>query len=133
MGKNKFTKEEIDFLSKNEYVVKVTESQVTFTNEFKKICVLQSNKGMTPSQIFNNAGIGYHLIGKSRARNNISRFKEQYSREKGFSRMTGSGRPKNKEFTSIEEELQYYKDKAEYLKQENDFLKKLKALERQFK
>mgnify|MGYP001153063865 CR=1 FL=1 len=133
MGNNRFTKEEIDYLSKNEYVLKVNEYQVVFTDEFKELCVRQSNQGMTPKEIFDNAGIGYHLIGTKRARNNVYRFKEQSQRMEGFNRIKGSGRPKNIEFKSIEDELQYYKDKTEYLKQENEFLKKLKALERRYK
>lgn len=133
MGKNRFTKEEIEMLSKNEYVLKVNEYQVVFTDEFKNLCVVQTNKGMTPMQIFDDAGIGYHLIGTERATSNVYRFKEQSQRTEGFNRVKGSGRPKKLEFKNIEEELQYYKDKAEYLKQENEFLKKLKALERRYK
>ncbi len=133
MGKNKFTEEEIKLLSKNKYVLKVNEHQVTFTDEFKEWSVNQSNLGMTPKQIFDQAGIGYHTIGAIRSTSNIKRFKEQSERIEGFKRVKGSGRPKNIEFKDIEEELQYYKDKAEYLKQENEFLKKLKALERRYK
>ncbi len=133
MGKNRFTEEEIEILSKNKYVLKVNKYQVVFTNEFKELCVRQSNQGMTPMKIFDNSGIGYHLIGKNRAKSNIHRFKEQSQRKEGFTRIKGSGRPKDIEFKNIEDELQYYKDKAEYLKQENEFLKKLKALERRYK
>ncbi len=133
MGKNRFSEEEIEFLSKNDYVLKVNEYQVIFTDDFKELCVTQSNQGMTPKKIFDEAGIGYHLIGKKRATNNIHRFKSQSKRPEGFNRIKGSGRPKNIEFKSIEEELQYYKEKAEYLKQENEFLKKLKALEHRYK
>lgn len=133
MGKNRFTEEEIKMLSMNKYVLKVNKYQVIFTEEFKKLCVKQSNQGMTPMQIFEQAGIGYYLIGSTRAKSNVYRFKEQSQRKEGFNRIKGSGRPKSIEFRSIEEELQYYKDKTEYLKQENEFLKKLKALESRYK
>lgn len=133
MGKNRFTEEEIEYLSKNKYVLKVNEYQLIFTDEFKELCVIQSNKGMTPKQIFDDAGIGYHLIGIKRATNNVYRFKLQSQRIEGFNRIKGSGRPKNREFNNVKEELQYYKDKTEYLKHENEFLKKLKALERRYK
>lgn len=133
MGKNRLSKEEILKLSKNKYVLKVNEYQVIFTDEFKNICVKQSNNGIKTKQIFEEAGIDYYVIGSSRAKNNIERFKKQSIRVEGFTRVKGSGRPKNIEFNSIEDELQYYKDRSEYLKQENEFLKKLKALERKYK
>ncbi len=133
MGKNRFTEEEINILSMNQYVLKVNKYQVIFTDEFKELCVNQSNQGKTPKEIFDQAGIGYHLIGSKRAKNNVYRFKEQSQRKEGFNRIKGSGRPKSIEFKNIEEELHYYKDKTEYLKQENEFLKKLKALEARYK
>ena len=133
MGKNRFNEEEIQMLSMNKYVLKVNKYQVVFTNEFKELCVNQSNEGLTPKEIFDQAGIGYHLIGTKRTANNVTRFKEQSQRIEGFNRIKSSGRPKSIEFKNIEEELQYYKDKAEHLKQENAFLKKLKALEGRYK
>lgn len=67
MGRNKFTEEEISFLSQSEHVLKVTESQLVFTDKFKALCVEQRNNGMTAKQIFDMVGIGFHLIDKRRA------------------------------------------------------------------
>ncbi len=53
-----------------------------FINEFKELCVRQSNQGMTSMKIFDSAGSGYHLIGENRTKNNVRRFKEQSQRSK---------------------------------------------------
>ncbi|MEF9893420.1 MAG: hypothetical protein RR738_08845 [Anaerorhabdus sp.] len=131
MGKNRFSKETIDYLKGNQYIKKITETQIVFTNEFKEIIVEKHSKGIKPIQIFIEAGIPYQVLGKTRINSAIRQFEKQNQRSEGFARVTGSGRPKNVklEFKSVEEELQYYKNRAEYLEQENDFIKKIQALE----
>ncbi len=43
-----FTKDEIDKLSKNEYVKNVTEKGITYTDEFKRLFIEANEKGQTP-------------------------------------------------------------------------------------
>ncbi len=129
MGKNEFTKEQIERLKENHYVQKVNEKQIVFTHEFRELCLIEYAKGVSPKEIFDTTGIGYHELGGCRVYSCIQRFKKQSQREEGFERIPGSGRPKNKKFETADEENRYLKDQIEYLKQENEFLKKLKALE----
>ncbi len=47
-----FTEEEIAILSKNKYVKKVSNKGITYTDEFKRIFIVENNKGKFPRQIF---------------------------------------------------------------------------------
>ena len=130
MGKNYFTPDQIELLYKNTYVSKVDKKQISFTNEFKEICVKEYDNGLSSKDIFDKYEIGYHVIGASRAKACIERFRAQSLRMEGFNRVEGSGRPKLPVFQNIEDENRYLKEQVEYYKQEAEFLKKLDALER---
>jgi len=115
MGKQKFSEASIDQLRKSPYVVKVSESSVQFSAEFKQIILSQVAEGKTHHQILRALGIDSKIFGKAR----LSSL---------FARLKRPGRPKKVTFSSPEEENQYLRDRNAYLEQENEFLKKLKAL-----
>lgn len=114
-------------LTKNPNVLKVTQSNVTYTPKFKIQAVRKSLKGVAPSQIFADAEINTSLFGKDYAKGCLKKWRKIYEElgEEGLKterRGSGStGRPKKIKFSSAEEELRY-------LRVENDFLKKLHAL-----
>lgn len=128
----KLTEEQVEGIKKSKYVVSANENQVVFTDEFKRLALQEWKSGVSPKQIFDKYEIGYRILGKSRVRSNLVRWKKQESRLEGFQRVEGSGRPKKPTFKSIEEENQYLKDQLEYQRQEIEFLKKLKALEKRY-
>jgi len=130
MGSVKFSPETIEKLRNNKYVIKVSESSVQFTPEFKTIIERESHQGKPQKQILSDLGIEPESLGSERIRSLFARAKKQAKRPEGFKRLKSSGRPKKLTFSSVEEENQYLKDRNEYLQQENEFLKKLKALER---
>jgi transposase len=130
MGNVKFSPETIEKLKSNQYVVKVSESSVQFTPEFKIIIERERRQGKTRKEILSDLGIDSEVFGKHRLDSMFRRVKEQAKRPEGFKRLKSSGRPKKLTFSSVEEENRYLKDRNEYLQQENEFLKKLKALER---
>ena len=130
MGKNYFTTEQIELLATNPYVLKVEKKHISFTNEFRELCLIEYDKGLLTKDIFDKYEIGYHVIGASRASACIRRFRAQSLRMEGFNRVEGSGRPKLPVFINIEDENRYLKEQVEYYKQEAEFLKKLDALER---
>ncbi len=134
MPRNYFTKEQILELEKNEYVLKVTAANITFTMDFKKIFVSLLTDGYGPTEAIRRLGINPNILGRHRIEGLSERLKRQAIRPEGFNRKTGPGigRPKKITFNSIEEENQYLKDQLEFLKQENEFLKKLEALERKY-
>ncbi len=130
MGKVKFSAETIERLRRNKYVVKVSESSVQFTSEFKTIIERESRLGKTQKRILSDLGIDSEFFGKNRLNSIFARARKQAKRPEGFKRLKSPGRPKKLIFNSPEEENRYLKDRNEYLEQENEFLKKLKALER---
>ncbi len=134
MSKKTFTKEEIDKLRKNKYVKKVSEKGITYTDEFKKIFINESDKGKIAREIFKKYGFEVDILGIKRIDSSASRWRKAY-RDKGVlglvdTRKESSGRPRTKELT-MEEKLERLEAKVEWLKIENEFLKKLKMLERQ--
>ncbi len=134
MSKKTFTKEEIDKLRKNKYVKKVSEKGITYTDEFKKIFINESDKGGIAREIFEKYGFEVDILGNKRIDSSGSRWKKAY-RDKGVlglvdTRKESSGRPRTKDLT-MEEKLERLEVKVEWLKIENEFLKKLKMIERQ--
>ncbi len=128
----KLNKEEIERLKKSKYVKEASENQVIFTEEFKEIALQERKNGESPKSIFDKYGIGYFVIGEKRVSNNLVRWEKQKIRPEGFQRKKGSGRPAAPNFNNAEEEIKYLKDKLEYQRQEIEFLKKLKALEKKY-
>lgn len=62
MRGNRFSKETIKHLKGNQYIKKITETQIIFTNEFKQIVVEKQSKGIKPIEIFIEAGIPYQIL-----------------------------------------------------------------------
>ena len=114
-------------LLSNRFVEKISKSNISYTSEFKILAVKDSLEGKSPTEIFNEAAIDVRPFVKNYAIKTISRWKKIYEEEgkqglvKEKRGKNATGRPKAKEFSSLEAEL-------EYLRLENDFLKKLHAL-----
>jgi transposase-like protein len=114
-------------LLSNKFVEKITASNVAFSSEFKIQAVKKNIDGQSPVDIFKSAGIDVSLFNADFPKKSISRWKKIYLEEgeKGLKQEKrgkgATGRPKNQQFRSLEAEL-------EYLRLENDFLKKLHAL-----
>jgi putative transposase len=66
MSKIIFSEKDILNLSKNKYVLKVSEKSITYTNEFKEHFINEYLLGKFPKQIFKEAGFDIDLIGHSR-------------------------------------------------------------------
>ena len=124
----RFTIQERKLLENNKNIKKVTGSNILFTAKFKREAIEKYRLGHCPRDIFIEAGIDVSKFDKHYARKSISRWEDVLERDgaKALSeerRGRGStGRPKkSKTFKSEKEELAY-------LREENDFLKKLHAL-----
>lgn len=116
-------------LEKNPNVLKVTQSNVAYTPEFKVRALRLREEGQTPSQIFKDAGINLSLFGEDYAKKCLQRWEKMSTQEGGLKKdrrgSKSTGRPKGKKFKSAEDEIAY-------LRAENDFLKKLRALEAKY-
>ena len=113
-------------LEDNPNVLRITGSNVIYTGRFKIKAVKAHFNGSRPDQIFLDAGIDLSLFGKDYAKKAVGRWGKIHE-ELGNNGLTfsrrghGAKRCPKKKFNSLEEELCY-------LREENDFLKKLHAL-----
>lgn len=137
MSKRRFTKKEIEGLSKNIYVKKCSEKSITYSHEFKVLAVRRYfEEGLTSSQIFYEAGFDLSLIGKETTHVNLSAWRriQIMKGEFGLSEETrgrakGGGRPKTKGITDADK-MRRMEIKIAYLEAENAFLTKLRAAKR---
>ena len=131
MGVNYFTKDQIKLLSKNKYVIKVSEKAITYSEEFKNIFVSEYESGLSPGIIFEKYGFPYRVLGKKRIMNCSSRWRKQAKRKDGLidTRKNNLGRPLEREL-SDEEKIDKLKNKIAILEQENAYLKKIRLIEK---
>lgn len=131
MGVNYFSDEQVKELEKNPYVKKVSIKSITYSEEFKELFWIDLQNGMMPGNIFRKYGFDPHMLGSSRTNKFTNRVRKEAAREEGFkdTRSTNSGRPSTKNLT-IEEQLERLKQKYKILQQENDFLKRVRFINR---
>lgn len=132
LGKNYFTDEQLKALLKNPYVKAASAKAITYTEEFKEHFVAEYEAGKTPSEILRNSGFDVNALGQDRIDNISRRFRNMSKREEGFidKRKYSAGRPSIKSLTS-DEQIARLQHQVKYLKQENEFLKKINFLNRQ--
>jgi len=129
MGVNYFTDEQVEELRKNPYVKHVSTKAITYEDSFKEYFYLQYASGYTPTQIFRMAGFDTNVLKEKRIKGFYLRNKVLANSDDGFiDRRKGSvGRPRTKDLTP-EEEIARLKQKNKILKQENDFLKRVRFI-----
>lgn len=59
-----FTQEEIEILLQNPNVEDATTNTVKYTSEFKKLALQKTDEGISPNEIFIEAGFDLKIIGK---------------------------------------------------------------------
>ena len=131
MGVNYFSDEQVKELEKNPYVKKVSVKSITYSEEFKELFWTDLQKGMLPRNIFKKYGFDPSMLEPRRTKNFTNRVRKEATRVEGFkdTRSTNSGRPLARVLT-IEEELERLKQKYEILQQENNFLKRVRFINR---
>lgn len=133
MSKKLFLKEEIEILSKNKYVKKVSRKGITYTDEFKRIFIAENEKGKFPKDIFSECGFDINVIGLKRIQSSGSRWRSAFRRngveQLQDTRKYNTGRPSEKEL-SLEDKYEKLQAKVKLLQAENELLKKLEMLER---
>lgn len=136
MSNKKFSKEEINELSKNKYVKKVSDKAITYSEEFKMLFISEYNSGKLPKQIFAEAGFNIDILGNQRIKSACDRWKKSYKKsgELGLrdTRKFNSGRPLKRELTK-DEIIQRKDAEIAYWKAEAELLKKLELREREVK
>lgn len=133
MSNKIFTQDEIEILSSNKYVKRVSAKGITYTDEFKRIFISENEKGKLPRVIFEECGFNIDILGMKRVKSSGNRWRNAY-REDGVlglkdTRIENSGRPREKDLT-LEEKYERLMAQNKLLKAENELLKKLDMLER---
>jgi transposase-like protein len=133
MSVKQFTKAEFSILSKNIYVKRLSTKSITYSDEFKRIFIAESQKGKTSGTIFREYGFDTDILGKRRYRDAGCRWRNSYKQDGLYgltdTRKGNSGRPNEKEL-SIEEKYKRVKVENNLLKAENEMLKKIDLAER---
>lgn len=134
MSKKIFSEEEKQLLSKNIYVIKVSNKSITYTDEFKTHFIAEYNSGKTPRIIFEEAGFNTELVGAKRIDCASSRWRKAYKQNGVLglrdTRKSNSGRSIERELTDAD--IIEKKDaEIAYLKAELELVKKLDLGERQ--
>lgn len=131
MSKKLFSTEEIEILSKNKYVKKVSKKGITYTDEFKRLFIAENEKGKFPRDIFAECGFDINIIGLKRIHSFGSRWRSAFRRngveQLQDTRKYNTGRPSQKEL-SLEEKYEKLQVKLKLLQAENELLKKLEML-----
>ena len=78
MGKSELTKKEIAALKKNKYVVNVSETRITYSEEFKARFIREYLDGRKPTEIFRDAGFDVSVLGSKRIERSSARWREMY-------------------------------------------------------
>lgn len=125
MREREFTPEERQSLESNPNVLKVVNSNIIYSEEFKQQALNLYKEGMSADSIFTKSGIDTSIFPKDYAKSAL-KFWRNASKQPVSSERKQRGRHKKTSNMSPEE-----KDaRIAYLEAENDFLKKLRALER---
>ena len=136
MSKKLFSSKDIEILSKNKYVKKVSENGITYTDEFKRLFIAENEKGKFPRDIFEECGFDIDIIGLKRIQSSGSRWRSAFRRngveQLQDTRKFNTGRPTEKDL-SLEEKYEKLQAKLKLLQAENELLKKLEMLERGMK
>ena len=132
MKRKPYTVQEKEILLQSEAIVKVTNSSATYLKEFKVFAVGEYMSGKAPLQIFIEAGIDVNILGREQPQSCLSRWTKIpriYGVEGLLQDNRGcshTGRPRKNPLTP-EEQLEKYKQENEILKQQVEFLKKLRG------
>ncbi len=125
-------------LLKNKNVLNVTEGTITYSPDFK-VKAVRANllEGKPPLFIFVDAGFDLDLIGHETPKRCLKRWRKVFKQrgEQGLKDdrrgKHTTGRRDEAELT-VEEKLRRAEARVRYLEKENEFLKKLDALERKW-
>ena len=133
MNRRIFTREQIQELLKNPYVVKCSPKAITYANDFKvKVVKQHREQYLTAKEVFIKAGFDLEIIGQETPRWCLKRWGKIY-RTKGEERLAiesrgkaPTGRPRIREITD-QDRIKRLEAENAYLRAENDFLAKLRA------
>jgi len=120
----RFTREQIEVLRHNPYVRKVGAITVSFTGEFKRRFWEMYTKGnLLPREILELLGIDTEILGAARIRNIAYNLKLELANFGEFSDIRRNAAQREK--IPPDQELKRLRMEVEYLRQEQEFIKKI--------
>lgn len=131
MSKAIFTDKQVEKLSKNKWIKKISNKAITYTDEFKmKLLKETENYKKFPQEVFRECGINPEIMGDRRIDNCAYRWRKQYKTtgEIKDTRKDISGRPRIHELSDTEK-LKRAEAKIKLLEAENELLKKNEMIE----
>lgn len=136
-GEIRFSESQILEIEENANVLHVSERSITYLPSFKLAAVKAYLEGKGPSEIFKEAGFNLSIIGPDIPNGCLQRWRKTYisQGEAGLlEERRGKGSPGRPiKDLPVEKRLAQAEARIKLLEAENDFLKKLEALERQAK
>ena len=128
--KNSLSKREVELLRRNPYVKSVTESTVTFTEDFKQMAYEAKAKGVSVTETMRKNGIDPEILGEKRIENFSYLLNKKAKSPEGFKdhRSENYHRSTKDGEETVEERLRQLEHELAYTRQEVAFLKKLQAV-----
>lgn len=131
--KNIFTPKEITELKDSPYVTRVSETNITYSKQFKIEFIRLYNEGFTPREIYDELGLNPEIVGQNRINSAANRFKEYAQRPEGFANLTTEPEARKKRPKSDAQKIKELKHQVALLTQENQFLKKKRVIDHSFR
>ena len=130
--REKISKENVNKLKEHPYVAKATEWTISFTAEFKRIAYEEYSSGKSMQEIFRDAGFDVEMLGEKRLQNFRNNLVEKANSESGFEDGRKSNCRKEAEtpMAQMAKRIRELEHRNAYLEQENEFLKKIQAVEK---
>ena len=120
---NKFTDEQIEYFKCNHPVRNVGRSFVYFNDAFKEqFWRMYHEENLLPQEILLRLGVDYDMLGRKRVEGIVQNLKKKYA--DGISE---DKRKKRQTDLTRERQVSKLRAEVEYLRQENEFLKKIVA------
>jgi len=125
MGKKSFTPEEIKILRQNIYTLKISETHLWFTPEFKEIFHEEYSKGKSARQILQELGYDPVMLGQRRVWDIPMHIREQFIKYGGFRGPKTAGERIRNRPADMAAKLRKMEHEVKLLRQEVEFLKKI--------
>lgn len=127
MSRKSYSEEEIALIASCPYVKSVTEKAVRYTSSFMEILVDEAEGGKGILEIFDAYDVPWQVIGRESAMQ--SAYNWLHKAKTGQPLADRTGRPSTRELTK-DEVIARQQAKIEMLRQENEFLRQIRRLER---
>lgn len=126
MGRGNLTRQEIQLLIKNPFVLDVNSNRIVYSDEFKQRFMKEYLAGKGPTQIFKDAGFNPNILGSKRIERASARWRESYAAG-SLGKYESSSIPCQQDTKKAKHPSGQYaqcQKKFEKLKAENELLKK---------